>query len=106
MVSAVLLLTLLGLMVLIPLWTFKRFGDAKAAWERVRGGKRDARTHARVMIHGGLFGMGLVVIAAFVAQGTFSAWHHVTSGGDLLAVGITAVLCVLVFFRGKGRSRG
>ena len=35
MVSAILLLTLLGLMVLVPLWTFKRFGDAKAAWQRV-----------------------------------------------------------------------
>ncbi|MBA0454088.1 hypothetical protein D7Y59_20660, partial [Stenotrophomonas maltophilia] len=50
MVSAILLLTLLGLMVLVPLWTFKRFGDAKAAWQRVRGGERDARTHGRVVI--------------------------------------------------------
>ncbi len=34
MVSVIFLLTLLGLMVLIPFWTFKRFGDAKAAWQR------------------------------------------------------------------------
>jgi len=74
MVSAILLLTLLGLMVLIPLWTFKRFGDAKAAWQGVRGGDRDARTHGRVMIHGGLFGVGLVVTAFMAAIGTVSGW--------------------------------
>jgi len=74
MVSAILLLTLLGLMVLIPLWTFKRFGDAKAAWQRVRGGERDARTHGRVMIHGGLFGVGLMVTAFVAAIGTVSGW--------------------------------
>jgi len=77
MVSAVLLLTLLGLMVLIPLWTFKRFGDAKAAWERVRGGGRDARTHGRFVIHGGLFGVGLVVTAFMAAIGTVSGWPAV-----------------------------
>ena len=72
MVSAILLLTLLGLMVLIPLWTFKRFADAKAAWQRVRGGERDARTHGRFVIHGGLFGVGMVVTAFMAAIGTVS----------------------------------
>ncbi|WP_329888695.1 hypothetical protein [Stenotrophomonas sepilia] len=77
MVSAILLLTVLGLMVLIPHWTFKRFGDAKAAWQRVRGGERDARTHGRVMIHGGLCGVGLVVTAFMAAIGTVSGWPAV-----------------------------
>ena len=74
MVSAFLLLTLLGLMILIPLWTLKRFADAKAAWQRVRGGERDARTHGRFVIHGGLFGLGLVVIAFMAAIATVSSW--------------------------------
>lgn len=77
MVSAILLLTVLGLMVLIPHWTFKRFADAKAAWQRVRGGKRDARTHGRFVIHGGLFGVGLVVTAFMAAIGTVSGWPAV-----------------------------
>ncbi|WP_285308821.1 hypothetical protein [Stenotrophomonas maltophilia] len=72
--SAILLLTLLGLMVLVPLWTFKRFADAKAAWQRVRGGERDARTHGRFVIHGGLFGVGMVVTAFMAAIGTVSGW--------------------------------
>ncbi|MGA6147965.1 hypothetical protein [Stenotrophomonas sp. NPDC077461] len=106
MVSAILLLTLLGLMVLVPLWTFKRFGDAKAAWQRVRGGERGARTHGRFVIHGGLFGVGMVVIAAFLAQATFSIWHQVANVGGLFALGTVAVLYLLAFFWGKGRSRG
>lgn len=77
MVSAFLLLTLLGLMVLVPLWTFKRFGDAKAAWTRVRGGERDARTHGRFVIHGGLFGVGLLVTVFMAAIGTVSGWPAV-----------------------------
>lgn len=74
MVSALLLLALLGLMLLLPSWTLKRFADAKAAWQRVRGGERNARTHGRVMIHGGLFGLGLVVTAFMAAIGTVSGW--------------------------------
>lgn len=49
MVSAVLLLTLLGLMVLIPLWTRKRFADARegaAAQSSMRGRVLTARTLA------------------------------------------------------------
>jgi len=106
MVSVIFLLTLLGLMVLIPFWTFKRFGDAKAAWQRVRGGDRDARTHGRFMLHGALFGVGMVVISAFLAQATFSIWHQVATGGGLFALGTVAVLCLLAFFWSKGRSRG
>lgn len=106
MVSAILLLTLLGLMLLVPLWTFKRFGDAKAAWQRVRGGDRDVRTHGRVMIHGALFGVGTVVIAAFLAQATFSVWHQVATGGGLFVLGMVAMLCLLALVCRKGRSRG
>lgn len=106
MVSAILLLTLLSLMVLVPLWTFKRFGDAKAAWQRVRGGERGARTHGRFVIHGGLFGVGMVVIAAFLAQATFSVWHQVANVGGLFALGTVAVLSLLAFCWGKGSSRG
>jgi len=106
MVSAILLLTLLGLMVLVPLWTLKRFADAKAAWQRVRGGGRDARTHGGFVIHGGLFGVGMVIIAAFLAQATFSVWHQLATGGGLFVLGTVAVLCLLAFFWGKGRSRG
>ncbi|EKT4065504.1 TPA: hypothetical protein UMF74_000775 [Stenotrophomonas maltophilia] len=105
MVSAILLLTLLGLMVLVPLWTFKRFGDAKAAWQRVRGGERDARTHGRFVIHGGLFGVGMVVISAFLAQATFSIWHQVATGGGLFVLGTVVVLCLLALVCRKGRSR-
>lgn len=106
MVSAILLLTLLSFMVLVTLWTFKRFGDAKAAWQRVRGGARDARTHGRFVIHGGLFGVGMVVIAAFLAQATFSVWHHATTGGGLFVLGTVAVLCLLALVCRKGRPRG
>jgi len=106
MVSAILLLTLLGLMVLIPFWTFKRFADAKAAWQRVRGGERDARTHGRFVLHGGLFGVGMLVIAAFLGKATFSVWHQVANGGGLFVLATVAVLCLLAFFWGKGRSRG
>ncbi len=72
MVNAIPLLTLLGLMVLVPVWTFKRFADAEAAWQRVRGGERDARTHGRVVIHGGMFGFGVVCLAFMAAMGTVS----------------------------------
>lgn len=74
MVSALLLLALLGLMLLLPLWTLKRFADARDAWRRVRGGERDARTHGRFVIHGGLFGVGVVCMAFMAAIGTVSGW--------------------------------
>jgi hypothetical protein len=64
-------------MVLIPLWTLKRFVDAKAAWQRVRGGERDARTHGRFVIHGRVFGIGAVCVAFMAAIGTASGWPAV-----------------------------
>jgi len=74
MVNAFLLLALLGLMILTPLWTLKRFADAKAAWQRVRGGERDARSRGRFVIQGGMFGLGLVCLAFTAAIGTVSGW--------------------------------
>lgn len=48
----------------------------------------------------------MVVIAAFLAQATFSVWHQVAAGGGWFALGTVAVLCLLVLVCRKERSRG
>lgn len=74
MMSALLLVVLLGLMLTVPYWTLNRFSNAKAAWIRVRAGERHGRTYGRFVIQAGLFGVGVIFLAMVAAVGTFGAW--------------------------------
>ncbi len=71
----------------------------------MRGGDRDARTHGRFMIHGALFGVGMVVISAFLAQATFSIWHQVATGEACLHSARSRCSACWPFLE-QGRSRG
>ncbi len=90
MMSALLLVVLLGLMFTVPSWTLNRFREAKAAWLRVRAGERYGRTYGRFVIHAALFGVGVTFLGMVAAVGTFGAWPV---GLFLLVVGLGA--CVI-----------
>lgn len=90
MMSALLLVLLLGLMLTVPFWTLNRFAEAKAAWIRVRAGERHGRTYGRVVIQAALFGAGVTFLGMVAAVGTFGAWPL---GMLLLVVGLSA--CVI-----------
>ncbi|MCC4626255.1 hypothetical protein LL973_18440 [Xanthomonas campestris pv. nigromaculans] len=94
--SALLLVVLLGLMFTVPSWTLNRFGEAKAAWLRVRAGERHGRTYGRFVIQAGLFGVGVIFLGMVAAVGTFGAWP---AGLILFVVGLGA--CVV----GRGARR-
>ncbi|MEA9920828.1 hypothetical protein [Xanthomonas campestris] len=72
--SALLLVVLLGLMFTVPSWTLNRFGEAKAAWLRVRAGERRGRTYGRFVIQAALFGVGVTFLGMVAAVGTVGAW--------------------------------
>lgn len=90
MMSALLLVVLLGLMLSVPSWTLNRLRAAKIAWFRVRAGERHGRTYGRFVIQAGLFGVGVIFLAMVAAVGTFGAWPV---GLFLVVVGLSA--CVI-----------
>ncbi len=89
MMSALLLVLLLGLMLTVPFWTLNRFAEAKAAWIRVRAGERRGRTYGRFVIQAALFGVGVTFLGMVAAVGTFGAWPV---GLFLLVVGLGACI--------------
>lgn len=89
MMSALLLVLLLGLMLTVPSWTLNRFRKAKAAWLRVLAGERYGRTYGRFVIHAALFGVGVTFLGMVAAVGTVGAWPVALF---LLVVGLGACI--------------
>lgn len=89
MMSALLLVALLGLMLTVPSWTLNRFREARAEWLRVLAGERYGRTYGCFVIQAALFGVGVTFLGMVAAVGTLGAWPV---GLFLLVAGLGACI--------------
>lgn len=90
----------------IPFWTGRRYRDAMQAYARLKAGEKAPRLFSDAMIHGGAFGAGLLVMAAFFARGTFNAWQDAANGRvGLLSMAVVAFICLMIFRMGQEQKR-
>lgn len=89
-----------------PFWTGRRYRSAMRAYRSLKVGQGGPRFHLQAMVHGGGFGLGMVAMGVFFANGVFNAWRDTANGRiGLLALAFTALVCLVLFCVGQEDDR-
>jgi len=96
----------LFLLFAIPFWTGRRYRAAMRAYRGLKVGQASPWLYLQAMVHGGGFGLGVVVMGVFFTNGVFNAWRDAANGRlGLFAIAFTAFVCLLAFRMGEEEKR-